>query len=117
MTGLVSHLAGHAAEDCVARVYIELGYTETQRCWRGPAGEIDLILSRGDQTVFVEVKKARDIATAAERLSARQLRRIEASAADFLGRLPLGQATDARIDVALVDETGQVEILENVTMH
>jgi putative endonuclease len=117
MTGIVSHLSGLSAEESVAQAYAALGYCEQERRWRGQGGEIDLILGRNDQTIFVEVKKARDFATAAARVSAEQLQRIEASAIDFLGRLPMGLASEARIDVALVDKTGRVEILENVTMH
>ena len=117
MSGLVSYLTGQAAEEVVSRLYCRRGFSEVHRRWRGPGGEIDLILSNGDLTIFVEVKKARNFARAAERLSPRQLSRIEASAADFLSRQPDGELTEARIDVALVNEQGVVEVLENVTMH
>ena len=39
--------------------------------------------------------------------------RIYASAADFLSGEPDGQLTPSRFDVALVDGTGRIEILEN----
>jgi putative endonuclease len=117
MTGQTSYYAGLAAEDIVARTYAELGFLETKRRWRGPGGEIDLILARDDETVFVEVKKAKDFATAAERITARQLQRIEASANGYLGMQPRGLESSARVDVALVDGIGAVEIIENVTLH
>lgn len=117
MTGRVSYHAGLAAEDIVAMTYENLGCVEEMRRWRGPGGEIDLIFNRGSETIFVEVKQAKDFATAAERLCPRQMSRIEASANDFLGRKPSGLDSMARIDVALVDGIGAVEILENVTLH
>lgn len=118
ITGRVANLTGQAAEEVVSRLYGRNGYTETERRWRGAGGEIDLILARDDQTIFVEVKKARDFARAAERLAdGRQLHRIFASASDYLSRLPQGDLSEARVDVALVDETGRVEIVENVTLH
>ena len=83
------------------------------RRWRGAGGEIDLIAEDGEGLIFIEVKKARSHAQAAERLSRRQIDRIHASAAEYLGRMPLGQLTDCRFDVALVDEGGRVEIIEN----
>ncbi|KMW58290.1 hypothetical protein AIOL_003262 [Candidatus Rhodobacter oscarellae] len=117
MSGQISHYAGEAAEDIVSRFYSGQGYAEQERRWRGPVGEIDLILSQDGMTVFVEVKKSKDFATAASRVSARQIGRIEASAAGYMARLALGQSSEARIDVALVDAAGAVEVLENVTLH
>ncbi|PRX37667.1 putative endonuclease [Meinhardsimonia xiamenensis] len=116
MSGLQSHLSGLAAEEAVARAYERRGMTVAERRWRGPAGEIDLILRDGAAVVFVEVKKGRDFAAAAARLTARQIERIVASAAAFLGGEPAGQMTEARIDVALVDERGELHILENAVL-
>ena len=50
----------------------------------------------------------------AARLGPRQLGRIARSAEAFLGGEPRGTDTPARIDVALVDGSGRLEILENV---
>ena len=113
MAGSVSYRAGLCAEDAVARRYERDGYTPRARRWRGPGGEIDLIFEKLGGLVFVEVKKSRDFATAAARLSERQMQRIYASAAGFLASMPLGQDTEARFDAALVDETGAVRIVEN----
>ncbi|MGB2203355.1 MAG: hypothetical protein ACPH5G_18635, partial [Pseudooceanicola atlanticus] len=59
------------------------------------------------------VKTARSHAEAAERISRRQADRIAASAQAFLAWQPNGLLTDMRLDVALVDGTGRVELLEN----
>lgn len=117
MSGQVSYLAGKAAEEIVARYYADQGYSELQRRWRGPGGEVDLILAGPEQTVFVEVKKSRDFETAAARITPRQIGRVQASAAAYLGKLEAGLNSEARIDVALVDAQGCVELVENVTMH
>lgn len=111
--GRQSHLSGAAAEDAVQRLYLARGATALEHRWRGPAGEIDLIFREGDTIVFVEVKASRDFASAAERISARQANRIARSAVVYLGDLPDGLLTDMRIDVALVDGIGAVEVLEN----
>ncbi len=113
MSGSVSYHAGLSAEDQVAADYARRGHGTRGHRWRGSAGEIDLIAEDGDGLIFVEVKKSTDFARAAERLSRRQMQRIYASAAEYLGQMPRGQMTDVRFDVALVDASGAIEIIEN----
>ena len=112
-TGLMAHHSGAAAEDAVERDYSRRGHVVVQRRWRGSGGEIDLIVADGDGLIFVEVKKARTHASAAERVSPRQMGRIYASASEYLGCMPKGQLTDVRFDVALMDEVGRLDIIEN----
>lgn len=108
--------AGFSAEQAVAKHYRDRGALLRETRWRGPCGEIDLILSEGDTVVFVEVKKSRTHAQAVERVTARQLGRILRSAEDYLGQCPAGTLTDARLDVALVDASGGIEIIPNASM-
>ena len=113
MSGAVRYHAGLAAEQIVERYYARTGRPVSERRWRGRGGEIDLIVRDGEGLVFVEVKKARDFARAAERVTRRQMERIVAAASEYLDRMPLGQLTEVRFDVALVDERGQLQVLEN----
>ncbi|MFD2740476.1 YraN family protein [Sulfitobacter aestuarii] len=111
--GQRAYHAGAAAENRIAQDYERRGISVARRRWRGTGGEIDLILRDGEALIFVEVKQSRSIALAAERLNARQMRRIYASASEFLGQEPRGALTDVRFDVALVDASGAFEIIEN----
>lgn len=111
--GIAACASGHSAEARVADRYCDRGCTILERCWRSPAGEIDLILRDGDQVVFVEVKKAETHDIAAHRLSRRQMDRICMAALLYAERLPAGSLTDIRFDAGLVDAAGRVEILEN----
>ena len=113
--GLANYHAGLAAETSVELAYHAAGAILLQRRWRGAAGEIDLILRDGDGMVFVEVKKSKCFARAAESLSHRQLARISLAAEEYLGMQPQGGLTPMRIDVALTNAAGEVEILRNVT--
>ena len=113
-TGKVAYHAGLAAEDQVAQLYVRSGRAIAARRWRGSAGEIDLIARDGDNVIFIEVKKSKTHAQAAEHLTQRQIARIYGTAAEFLGGEPRGQATDVRFDVALVDQFGRIEVRENV---
>jgi putative endonuclease len=113
MSGAVSYHAGQSAESGVAQFYQKSGGQIVARRWRGSAGEIDVIARDGDCLIFIEVKKSRSHAAAAERLSQRQIQRIYQTAAEYLGNEPAGQDTESRFDVALVDSVGRIEILQN----
>lgn len=113
MRGQVAHLSGQAAEDIIEREYRHRGAHIQARRFRASSGEIDLVARDGDEVIFVEVKKAGDIASAAARLGRNQLRRIYAAASEYLAGEPQGQLTPVRFDVALVGATGTFEIIEN----
>lgn len=110
--GQMAYHSGRLAEMAVADRYVAAGYDVVARRWRGKAGEIDMIARKGDMFVFVEVKSSRDFAHAAERISRRQMDRICLAACEFCGGLPTGQSTEMRMDAALVDQFGRVEIIE-----
>ena len=113
MSGSTSYHKGLAAEDQVARHYARAGITVCARRWRGARGEIDLIARHGAEVIFIEVKCSRTHAEAVVHLSPSQIARICDTATEFLDGEPRGQLTDIRIDVALVDGMGRIEIIEN----
>lgn len=110
--GLRNYEAGLCAEDVATRYYRALGYDVLAKRWRGQGGEIDLIVAKDGLTVFVEVKASKDFASAASHIGPRQLARVCASAEEFMA----GALADMRIDAALVDAMGRIEILENITL-
>ncbi|MEM6636612.1 MAG: YraN family protein [Pseudomonadota bacterium] len=112
--GRRNHLAGQAAEAIVANHYASQGYQIAASRWRGKSGELDLVFSRGASTVFVEVKKSRSLERAAESLKPRQIERILAAVSEYMAMLPAGQSSDVRIDVALLDDKGMLEVLTGV---
>lgn len=111
MTGARSVAAGLAAEEAVARAYADRGAEILARRWRGPRGEIDLILAEGAAYVFVEVKQAPDAARATAHLTRPQIGRILSTALAFLATRPEGQGAEMRFDLATVDGQGRIAIL------
>jgi putative endonuclease len=111
--GLTNYLAGHAAEASVGRHYEDRGIAICARNWRGNTGEIDLIGRDGDVVVFVEVKHSKTHDLAASHLSQAQIGRIFATVEEFVSGEPKGLLTDVRIDLALVDGQGRIDIVEN----
>jgi putative endonuclease len=113
MSGLKSYLAGKAAEDAVLAAYCAQGHRLVCRRWRGPGGEVDLVLEKAGEIVFVEVKSSRNLADAIAHLTRRQIGRLLASAEAGLGFFGAGALTPMRFDVALVDGLGRIEVIPN----
>ncbi|MEL7097214.1 MAG: YraN family protein [Pseudomonadota bacterium] len=115
LRGRTSQLAGAAAEYRIADDYARRGYRMLHQRWRGKAGEIDLIFEGAGGLVFVEVKKSRCFDRALASLSTRQVKRIYRAAEEYAGAHTDGALVDMRFDVALMNETGETRVLENVT--
>jgi putative endonuclease len=113
VSGVTGYFGGQAAEDSVAARYADLGYQVAARRWRGAGGEIDLVLRDAGTVICVEVKRSASHEAALQRLGPRQVARIMAAAAEFIGGEPAGQLTDLRFDLATVDGSGTVRVLEN----
>lgn len=111
--GRMNTLAGHAAEGSVARHYEARGITICARNWRGTVGEVDLVGRLGDEVIFVEVKHSRTHDLAASHVSPAQIARIFTTVEEFVAGEPKGGLTDVRIDLALVDGQGRIEVIEN----
>ncbi|NIZ08885.1 YraN family protein [Pseudooceanicola sp. HF7] len=114
--GARAYRNGVQAEANVETHYHLQGCLTLAKRWRGPGAEIDLIFRDGDRLIFVEVKAGRDHDAAVQRVRWDQLHRIFRAAEAYAGQLRPGKLTELRIDVALVDRIGAVQVLENVSM-
>lgn len=101
--GLSNQSRGRWGEDLAARHYLNTGYEILDRNWRGPEGEIDLVVARGNDLVFCEVKARATLAfgSPAEAVGKTKQRRIRATAMAWLRahRCTRGQL---RFDVASI---------------
>lgn len=113
--GARNHLSGLAAEEAVLADYLRRGYLLRDRRWRGGGAEIDLVFGTGRDFVMVEVKSGRTLDGLAERLSSRQLIRIAAAAEVYAAQHCLDDVPNMRLDLALVDGIGRIEVIENIT--
>lgn len=112
--GRCAYHSGLSAEAQVAAHYVAQGHVLLAERWRAGRGELDLVLRDPDGAiVFVEVKKSRTFDQALSHVSAAQARRLFATAEQFLATQPQGIFTPSRLDVALVDGTGDIQIHEN----
>jgi len=113
--GRGGYLSGLSAEEQAARVYERRGAVILERRHRSEAGEIDLIVREGEILVFVEVKKRRSRATAADSITERQWRRLGLAASRYMlvESDKTGPVRGCRFDAALVGGDGGIEIIEN----
>jgi putative endonuclease len=104
---------GTWGEAQAARWYEARGYTVLAKNWRVPGGELDLVVARGGQVVFCEVKSRSGLAFGApvEAVTPGKQARLRRLAARWLEAD--GRAwTDVRFDVASVLRGQVVEVIE-----
>ena len=109
---------GEEGEDLAAAFLIEKGFTVLERNYRNKKSEIDLIVSKGNWLVFVEVKTRRGSAHGApiEAVDARKVERLRSIALAYLSvRDAGGEEPACRFDIAEV-RSGR-DGLSSVRLH
>ncbi len=97
-----AYQAGIEAEANAAAMLADRGFSILGRRFRSPAGEIDLIATKGGHLSFVEVKARRTLADAAWSVTPRQQRRIADAASHWLQCFPEYGDCDITFDAILV---------------
>ncbi|WP_254054539.1 YraN family protein [Roseovarius sp. EL26] len=115
--GETAYYSGLVAEDQAAAEYARRGVVVLHRRWRGQGGEIDLVLRDGKEIVFAEVKKARSLQAAMERLRPAQMQRIYSAASEYLAHTPDGQLSPTRFDLVVLNDQGHIEVIKNAFGH
>jgi len=104
---------GMAAEAIAARAYETRGGKLLAQRWKVAEGEIDLIIELDGTIVFVEVKARKTLELAMAALLPAQQARLVACAEQYLAR-HASLNTPCRFDLAALDRTGRIEVLENI---
>jgi putative endonuclease len=111
--GKRAHLTGIAAEEAVSRHYLSCGYDIVARRKLCPEGEIDLLFRQGAQLVAVEVKSSVTHDLALEHASFAQLERVSMACERCMLDMVDDGISDMRLDLALVDGQGRIEVMES----
>ncbi len=103
---------GAAGEDTAAAWYEGQGYAVVARNWRCRDGELDLVVRKGRELVFVEVKARTSdrFGVPAEAVTSSKQRRIRGLAARFLHETDMRTGA-LRFDVVAI-LAGEVEVIE-----
>ena len=99
---LKANRTGRRAETFAALLLRAKGYRIRARNWRHPAGEVDIIASRRQALVFIEVKARADIAAGREAVQPRQQERITRAAQVFLASHPECANMHVRFDLMVI---------------
>lgn len=94
--------AGHRAEMLAAWWLQAKGYRVLARRYKTPVGEIDLVVKRGGQLAFVEVKLRRHGRDAAEAVHIHNQQRVVRAAQWWLQHHPEYASSAVRFDVCLL---------------
>jgi putative endonuclease len=78
------------------------GYRLLIQRFKSPMGEVDLIMRKGDTTVFVEVKARRTLDEAIFAVTPWQSKRIAQAASLWMGRDPMAAKGFCRFDIVAV---------------
>lgn len=93
---------GRRAEVLAAWLLRLKGYRILAERYKTPAGEIDLIVSRRNMVVFVEVKRRSNAGAAIAAVTSSSRARIARAASLWVSRHPAASTMDHRFDVVLV---------------
>jgi putative endonuclease len=93
---------GHLAESIALWFLRCKGYRLLARRYKSPAGEVDLVMRRGQTTVFVEVKARGTVDEAVTSVTPHQSRRISGAAAFYTSRDPQAARGFCRFDIVAV---------------
>lgn len=78
------------------------GYRLLAQRYKSPAGEVDLIMRKGDTTAFIEVKARKSVDEAVIAVTGWQSKRIAQGAASWMSRDPQAAAGFCRFDIVAV---------------
>lgn len=102
-----------AGEDLVANHYVSLWYTLLARNYTFPGGELDIVATKWDIVVFVEVKVVDRTDDLYAYISPKKLWVLKRSIEFYLNNYPTDKAIS--LDVAFVCWNTIIEVYENVT--
>lgn len=88
------------------------GYRLIRHRYRCYQGEIDLIVRKGNQIAFIEVKYRQHRDAAMNAISRRQIERIQRAADYFLMKYPRYHTCNVRFDACLVTGRGRIQHLK-----
>jgi putative endonuclease len=100
---------GRKGEEEAGRFLDNEGYTILARNYRGPLGEIDIIVRKDDELVFAEVKRWTSYGadTLEQGISRRKMKKIVETSKFYLTEHPEFDGFSIRYDVLFVPGTGK----------
>ena len=109
-----SYQLGIEAESLVIQYFESLDFCVISQRYKTKFGEIDLILNKNNQIIFVEVKARSRKTTIEEIITKKQLDRNYAAAEFFLSEFPQYSTHDCQFDLMIVYKKKIISHIENI---
>lgn len=113
--GVFAYNKGVSAENIAESYLIKYQWNILHRRFRCPTGEIDLIATKGNYLLFVEVKARKKMDDALSAITIQQQKRLLNTAFYYL-EFYQSQIENVRFDLIAIDQQGQIEHLENIIL-
>jgi putative endonuclease len=97
-----SYLYGVQSEQLAVEYFESICFKVLARRYKTKLGEIDLVLQKNNQLVFLEVKARRKQTSVEELLTARQISRNYSAAEIFLSEFPQYNGFECRFDLIII---------------
>lgn len=114
MVKVTSYQLGVKAELLVAQHFNSLGFSVIFIRYKTKFGEIDLILERNNQIIFMEVKCRSKPVTIDQVITQKQIDRNYAAAEFFLAQFPQYATYDSRFDILILHNNKILHHIENI---
>ncbi|MBF0931813.1 MAG: YraN family protein [candidate division SR1 bacterium] len=104
---------GYKGEKIALERYLQREYTLLDQNFTIPGGEIDLIFTKGETIIFVEVKVVDGISERDNYLSPKKIQSLERSIENYC--YIKGIEKEIRLDLVFIQNSSIVEIYENIS--
>lgn len=109
-----TYLLGLNAEELVAQHFKSIGFSVLARRYKTKYGEIDLIIQKAQQIIFVEVKARNRHVSIENLLTPKQIQRNYFAAEIFLSKNPQYECYECRFDLIFVQNNKILNHIQNV---
>lgn len=117
MKKITSYGIGVWAERYAALYLWVLGYRIRDYRYKTPVGEIDLVVTRGQRIVFVEVKARSDSESALSAIRTGSFGRLRRAALHYISRHPAFSGYEMRFDLIAISFPFSIRHLDNIDLE
>ena len=110
-----SYTYGLFGEEVAKNYFTNMGFNLIANRYKTPYGELDLVLIKNIQILFVEVKTRKKLSDISEILQTKQILRNKHAAEIFLSKHLQYSEFECRFDLIIVKDSKVEQHLENIT--
>ena len=110
-----SYLYGVQSEQLAVEYFEAIGFEVLARRYKTKLGEIDLVVKKNNQLVFVEVKARKRKTPTEEILTEKQIFRIYSAAEIFLSEFPEYNEFECRFDLLIIFKNKISDHIKNIS--